>query len=85
VHRREILDEEHIRDERRSRVCTLDQIVTEDPVLGEAVMESGAKRIDIVDALADERALVEDILINVGDRARVRIDPGIAAEQAREA
>ena len=41
-------------------------------------------RVDVVDALADERALAEHVLVDVRDRARVRIEPGLAAVAADE-
>ena len=40
--------------------------------------------VHVVDALADERAFAEQILVNVRDDARVRIDARVAGEQAHE-
>jgi hypothetical protein len=41
------------------------------------------ERIDVVDALADERAFVEQVLVDVRHGARIRIDAGIAPYSAR--
>ena len=53
--------------------------MAEDPVLGKAAAERPLERVDVVDALADERALAEHVLVDVGDGARVRVDARIAA------
>ena len=52
---------------------------------GKAFLERPLEGIHVVDALADERALAEQVLIHVGDGARVGVDAGLAAEQARVA
>jgi hypothetical protein len=49
---------------------------------GKAAAERLLEGIDIVDALADERAFAEQILIDVGDGAGVRVDARFAAVQA---
>ena len=59
--------------------------MAEDAVLGKAAVERALEGIDVVDALADERAFAEQVLVDVGDGARVRIDAGLAAEQPRVA
>src|ERR1700730_171175 len=39
--------------------------------------------MDVVDALADERAFTEDILIKVGNGSRIGVYPRLAAEKSR--
>src|SRR3546814_6587547 len=49
----------------------------------EAAVERLLECVDLVDPLADDRALAEQVLVHVGHRARVRIDARLAAVQAR--
>ncbi len=64
-------------------MTTLDQVMTQNPVFGKTTAQNFFKRIDIIDALADKRAFREDILINIGNHARIRVDPRLASPQAR--
>ena len=57
--------------------------MTEDLILGKTPIERLLEDIHIVDSLADERAFLEPILINVGDGVRIRIDAGVAPVQSR--
>ncbi|HRM67998.1 MAG TPA: hypothetical protein PLO71_01085, partial [Thauera phenylacetica] len=56
--------------------------MAEDPVRRETVAEAVLERLHIVDALADEGAFAEQVLIYVRHRPRVRIDARLAAIQA---
>ena len=84
VVRRIVVDEVDVGAERRSRVRAFEEIVAEERVLRYASGERGFERIDVVDALPDVAALVEEILIDVGHRRRVRIDADMAGEDLRE-
>ena len=53
---------------------TLEQVMAEDRVFRHPALQRGFEGVDVVDALAGEIALAEQILIDVGDRAGVRID-----------
>ena len=66
----------HIAQQPRPRVAPFQKIVAEDPVLGETPVERLLERIDLIDALADERAFAEQVLVNIGDGAGIRIDAG---------
>ena len=57
--------------------------MTEYPVFRESSCERSLERIDVVDPLADERTLAEQVLVNIGDGARIRVDAGLASEQPR--
>ena len=59
--------------------------MAEDSILGKAGIERPLEGVDVVDALADERALAEQVLVDVRDGARVRVDPGLAPEELRVA
>ena len=47
---------------------------------GKPPLERALERIDVVDALADERAFVEQVLVDVRHGARVLIDARLAAD-----
>ena len=44
-------------------------------------MSAPLKRIDVIDPLANERAFTEQVLVNIGNGARVRIDAGVTPAQ----
>ena len=78
----EYLDVGH---ESRARVRALDQVVTQQRILREAIESRALERGDIVDSLAGVRALTEEILIDIGHCRRVGIDTGVAGEDRGEA
>ena len=82
VARRILLVQLHVAQQAGARIAAFQQIVAEDAVLGKAPSERALERIDVVDALADERAFAEQILVHVGNGARVRIDAGLARRTA---
>ena len=53
---------------------TLEQVVTEQRVLGYPVVQRRLERVEVVDALAREASLLEEVLIHVGDRGCVWVD-----------
>ena len=79
VRRRVILEHLDVAEQPGTRVTALEQVVTEDPVFGESAVERLLECVDVIDALADERSFAEPVLVEVGNRARIRIDAGIAA------
>ncbi len=81
VARRRILDQQHVADQPRARIAAFEQVVAQDAVLGQAIAQHVLEGVDLVDALADERAFVEHVLVDVGDGAGVRVDARLAAEQ----
>src|SRR5207247_10437963 len=85
VGRRELLEELDVRDERGPGKESLEEIMAQERVLGRPAREGGLERIHVVDALSHVRALAEPILIDIGDRVRVRIHPGRSRENALEA
>ena len=73
----------HVAQQPGTRVTPFQKIVAQDAILGKAPLECTLERVDVVDPLADERAFVEDVLIDVRDRARVRVDARLATVQPR--
>ena len=57
--------------------------MAENPVFGEAPVERPLEGIDLIDALADERAFLEQVLVNIGDGVRIRIDARITPPESR--
>ena len=82
--RRVVVHDLDVGHERRARVEALEQIVRQQRVLRHASVERRGERVDVVQSLAGEDALVEEILVDVGDGGRVRIDAGVAGVRARE-
>ena len=78
---RELLEELEIGDESRPRKDAFEEVMAEQRVLGDPAGQRGGEGVDVIDALAGVGALAEQILVDVGDCARVRIDAGRAGEQ----
>ena len=82
--RRIVVDDFHVGDERGPRVESFEEIVRQQRVVRHAPIEHRAEGVDFVQALAGEDALVKEVLIDVRDRGRIRIDAGVARVRARE-
>src|SRR3546814_4438711 len=78
---RVVLVQLHVADQAGPRIAAFEQVVAQDPVVGEAAVERLLECGDLVDPLADERALAEQVLVHVGHRARVRIDARLRSEE----
>ncbi|HEU5294570.1 MAG TPA: hypothetical protein VFU71_07265, partial [Burkholderiaceae bacterium] len=85
VSRRRFLNQLDVADQGAASVGAFEKVVAEHAVLRQTPAEHMLERIHIVDALSDERSLAEQILVDVADGARVRVDAGIAAEEPAEA
>ena len=84
VTRRKFLHHLDVGGQSRAREDSLEQIVTQKRVVGNAPSQCRLEDVDIVDSLAAVRAFAEQILIHVGDRERVRVDAARAREHALE-
>src|SRR5207302_3317283 len=82
VARRKFLDHFDIGGEAGAREYALQQIVAENGALRDLSGESTLKDIDFVNSLAGIGALVEQILINIGNRERIWIEAVGAREHA---
>ena len=58
----------------RSRVKSFEQIVAQHPVRRNFTVERLLERVDVIDAFADVRTFLEQILVHVRHRKRVRIN-----------
>ena len=81
---RVVVDDVDVGAERRPRERPFEEVVAEQRVVRHAPGERPFEGVDVVDALADVAALVEEILIDVGDGGRVRIDADVARKDPRE-
>ncbi|MCY1211352.1 hypothetical protein D9M72_230630 [compost metagenome] len=81
VARRELLVELHVAEQPGACEAALDQVMAEDAVIGEVAVEGLLEGIYRIDALADERALLEQVLVHIRHGTGIGVDPGIAAEQ----
>ena len=63
-------------------MAPLDEVVAQNQVGRKAVLQRLLKCIHIIDALADKGALAEQVLVHIRDRAGVRVDAALPAEQA---
>ena len=73
----------HIAQQARTRIAAFEKIVAQDPVLRKAPAHRPFERIDIVDALADERAFAKQVLVHIRDGTRIRIDARLGSAHAR--
>ena len=77
-----LLIQGHVAQEPGAGVAPLQEVVAQDAVLREAPMDRLVEGGDVVDALADERALPEHVLVDVRDGAGVGVYARLAAVQA---
>ena len=79
-----LLDDLDVGREAGAREDALEEVVTENRVLGHAAGERQLERVDVVDALAGVGALAEQILIHIRDGGRIRIESARARERVLE-
>ena len=73
----------HIAQQPGPGVTPFQKIVAEDPVVGETPAQRPFECINLIDALADERAFTEQVLVNIGNGASIRIDAELTGAHAR--
>ena len=71
-----LLEQLHVAQQPRSYVAAFEQVMAENPFLREPLRESPLERIHLVDPFADERALGEQILVDIRYGARIGVDTG---------
>ena len=75
-----VLVELDVADQRRAGVAGFHQIVAEHAVLRETAGHGLLECIDVVDSFPNKGAFAEQILVHIGNRARVGIDPDVAGK-----
>src|SRR5476649_2125092 len=83
VTRGKLLVQLHVAEQACPCVTTFQKVVAEDPVLRQTPRECMLECIDVVDAFADKRSFAEQILVDVGNNSRIRVDARLAAEKSR--
>src|SRR5437867_13051885 len=73
----------HVAQQSGSRITSLQKIVAQYPVLGEAVLERALECIDLIDSLTDERAFTEHVLVDIGNGACIGVDARLATVESR--
>ena len=84
IARWKFLDDLDVRDQSGAREDSLEQVMTQKRVVGNAAAQRGFENIDVVDALAAVRTFAEQILVHVGNCKRIRVDAARAGEDALE-
>src|SRR3954463_15218803 len=80
-----LVEQLDVAHERRAREEALEQVVGEEGILGRSPGEGRGERVDVVDRLAGIRAFAEQVLVNVRDGCRVRVDARRSGAQRRVA
>ena len=83
--RRVVVHHLDVRHEAGAGVDPLEQVVGEERVVGDAPLERRREGVHVVEPLAREAALAEEVLVRVGDGGRVRVHAGVPGEDPREA
>ena len=73
------------RDQARARVGAFDQVVAEQRIAREAPVEHPVHRVHFIDPFAGKNAFAIKVLVNVGDSARVDVEPGLTGVDAGQA
>ncbi len=68
-----------------ARVGALDQVVAEQCVARKAAVEHSMEYRDLIDSLAGEAPLAEQVLVGVGNGARVNVEAALAGIDGRKA
>ncbi len=84
VVRRELIEQLDVGHETGTGEDPFEQIMAQQRVLGHTVLHGRVECIDVVDPLAREAPLLEEVLVDVGDGGRVWIDPGGPGEDPLE-
>src|SRR5439155_26423189 len=84
VEGREVVEQLDIGHQTAARVGALNEIVAEDVVFRKRLPDRRLGGIDVVNPLAGVRAAAEQILVDVGNGGRIRIEADRAREEARE-
>ena len=73
-----VVDDFDVGGQAGAGVGAFDEVMAEQGIAGEALFEHGVEGRDFVDAFAGEAAFGVEVLIDVGDGARVDVEAGLA-------
>ena len=80
-----VFDDLDVAGQAGARVRAFDQVMTEQGIAREAPVEHAMHRIHFIDAFAGEDAFSVQVLIHVGNGARINIETGFSRIQAGQA
>jgi len=83
--RGELLEQDGRAVETHAQVGAFDQVVAQDRLLGQPARQDLVKDADIVDGLADEDPVAEQVLIKIRDGVRIRVRPPRMGKNGGEA
>jgi len=84
VARGKFLDDLNVGGKAGAREYALQQIVAEHGIFRNLTRERGLQNVDVVDSLADKGPLFEQVLIDVGNREGIGVQPVGAGKNALE-
>ena len=76
-----VVEQLEVIDKSATYVAALDKVVAEDEVLGESAFQHLLEHMQVVDALAAERAFVEDILIKLETGGGIYVETAQSGEE----
>lgn len=85
VVQRHVVEELDVGDEARAGEEPFEEVVREHGAVGDAGPEHRIEDLEVVEPLANEGSLGEEVLVHVGDRAGVRVEALLVGEDLREA
>ena len=78
VVRRVVVDKLDVGGQACARIGAFDQVVAQQGIARKAAVEHGVKRCNFIDSLAGKNALAKEILVGIGDGARINIESALA-------
>ena len=78
------LEQLDVGDEAGAREHSLEEIVAQQRVVRHPPRQRRLERVHVVDAFAGIRPFSPKVLVDVGHRRRIRVDPGRAGREALE-
>ena len=80
VVRRIVLNHRDVAGQPRPRIRSFNQVMAQQRISREASVQNTDHRVDFVDSLPGKRSLAIKILIHIGDRPRIRVEPGFSCK-----
>ena len=75
-----VLDHDNVGSQSGPRIGTLNEIMTEEGIPRKTAGKNARHRVHFVNPFTGECAFAEQILVNVGDGAGIRVKPTLASE-----
>ena len=66
-----------------ARVASFNEVVAKNQIVRQTILERSFECGDVVNAFADKGAFSKNILVNIGDDSRIRVDTRFIAKHPR--